>query len=135
MKCIDYDECKNANSSCENLGPETSCQHFEPNSEKTEEPQVTSKRLVVPTDNFDKLFWLLNLPLQMWPRDNGSFSVVNYMPRIEQIASLETTVKPDELHQFCENTAIILRNLADRFEMLGKGEIDNIYYPDEGMEQ
>jgi len=89
------------------------------------------KRLpTVPTENWEGLFWAYNLPLQMWKTDGGH-SVLNYMPRKERCQSLESPVSPEELPQFCKNTAIVLRNLADLFELLGEGKINHVYYPDE----
>ncbi len=69
----------------------------------------------------------------MWPNDDNTFGVVDYMARKEHVTRLTKTVTPDELPQFCENASTILHNLAERFEMLGRGEIDSIYYADEGL--
>lgn len=90
----------------------------------------------VPTEEWGGLFWAYNLPLQMWgTADDGkaddSWRVLNYMPRKERCQYLESSVTKEELPQFCQNTALILRNLADLFEALGRGEINHIYYPDQ----
>ena len=92
------------------------------------------QQLVVPTDDWGSAFWRCNLPLQMWPNDDNTFGVVDYMARKESVVRLDKTVTPEELSQFCKNTSVILRNLAERFEMLGRGEIDSIYYADEGLD-
>jgi len=91
---------------------------------------------IVPTEEWNKLYWAYNLPLQMWggePDEEGirQWRVVNYMPRREDISSLDESVSETELPQFCKNAATILRNLADLFDSLGKGEIKYIYYPTE----
>ena len=83
-----------------------------------------------PTQQWNGLFWAYNLPLQMWRSDEG-WRVLNNMPRKEGLIQLEDLVTEEELPQFCQNAATILRNLADLFELLGKGEINHIYYPDE----
>jgi len=87
-----------------------------------------------PTEEWDSLYWAYNCPLQMWPADGG-FSVVNYMPRKEMCRPLETVVSHKELPQFCVNASKTLRNLADLFDALGRGEINGIYYPDETVEE
>ena len=84
---------------------------------------------IVPTKEWNDLFWGYNLPLQMWDNENG-WHVLNYMPRRENCQFLESFVTKEELPQFCQNTALILRNLAELFEALGRGEIKHIYYPD-----
>lgn len=81
--------------------------------------------------NFDKLFWSYNCPLQMWHCDDDTWDVINYMPRKERIAALGEKVTKEELPSFCKNTACILRNLAELFDALADGKIDTIYYPDE----
>ena len=96
--------------------------------------------VVVCTENFDSLYWSYNCPLQMWPQHENpedekskivGWRVVNYMPRKERCQDLGEEISPDELKNFCDNAAIILKNLAERFEKLGNREIDIIYYPDE----
>lgn len=86
-------------------------------------------------EKFDKLFWSYNCPLQMFPSDNGTWYVLNYMPRKERTVALGEPVTKEELPSFCKNTAHILRNLADLFDALGNGKIDTIYYPDEKVEE
>lgn len=78
-------------------------------------------------------FWSMNLPLQMWPVDEG-WRVLNYMPRKEKAAFLEANVSKEDVPAFCKNTSAVLRNLADLFDLLGEGRIDTIYYPDESPE-
>lgn len=85
-------------------------------------------------ENFDELFWEYNCPLQMWHRDDGTWSVVNYMPRKERIVTLGMHVTKKELPVFCKNASYILRNLADLFDALADGKINTIYYPDEKVE-
>lgn len=85
-------------------------------------------------ENWDKLFWTYNLPVQMFG-DNGKFQPLVYMPRKESCVSLNTHVSQEELPDFCENTASVLRNLANLFESLGRGEIGHIYYPDKNIEE
>ena len=82
-------------------------------------------------ENFGKLFWSYNCPLQMQHSDDNTWSVINYMPRKERIAALGKKVTKEELPSFCRNTAYILRNLAKLFDALADGKIDTIYYPDE----
>lgn len=95
------------------------------------------------TEDYDELYWAYNLPLQLWPHhanpeDEESpivgWRILNYMPRKERCTSLEELVTKDEIKPLCKNTAKILRNLANRFEMLARGEIDYIYYPNKGLE-
>ena len=86
-------------------------------------------------ERFDDLYWSYNCPLQMWPCDNSTWSIVNYMPRKERIATLDERVTKEELPSFCKKTAYILRNLAELFDALGEGKIDTIYYPDEKVEE
>lgn len=90
-----------------------------------------NKLPTVPTEEWNGLFWAYNLPLQMWGNDEDGWRVLNYMPRKERCQYLESSVTKEELPQFCKNTAMILRNLADLFETLGRGEIKLVYYPDE----
>lgn len=83
-----------------------------------------------PTEEWQDIFWGYNLPLQMWQSEGGHRPLV-YMPRKEVVKSLEVVITPEELPKFCQNTAVILRNLADLFEALGEGKIKTIYYPDQ----
>ena len=85
-------------------------------------------------EKFDKLFWSYNCPLQMFPLKNGTWNVLNYMPRKERIANLDEQVTREELPDFCKNAARILRNLADLFDALADDKIDIVYYPDEKVE-
>lgn len=85
-------------------------------------------------EKFNNLFWSYNLPLQMWHRDDDTWSVLDYMPRKERVVTFDERVTREELPDFCRNTARILRNLADLFDALGDGKIDKIYYPDETVE-
>jgi len=78
-------------------------------------------------EKFDEVFWSYNCPLQMWKgSDDGTWSVINYMPRKMRIADLSERVTKEELPSFCENTARILRNLAELFDALGEGKIDQM---------
>jgi len=83
---------------------------------------------------FGKWYWSYNCPLQMWHCDNNTWRVINYMPRKERIATLDKHITREELPNFCEHAARTLRNLADLFDALADGRIDNIYYPDEKVE-
>jgi hypothetical protein len=85
-------------------------------------------------ERFDKLFWSYNCPLQMWPTEDGTWRVLNYMPRKERIATFDDRVTKEELPSFCKNTARILRNLAGLFDALAVGKIDLIYYPDKDLD-
>ena len=85
-------------------------------------------------EEWNELYWSYNLPLQMWHNDDGTWSVVNYMPRKERIVTLGERVTKEELPDFCKNTGYILRNLADLFDALADGKIDAIYYPDKKVE-
>lgn len=87
------------------------------------------------TEQFNSLYWSYNLPLQMWTTDDGTWRMLNYMPRKESCLTLEDVIKKEELPKLCKNTANILRNLAYLFEALGRGEIDRIYYPDQSLEE
>jgi hypothetical protein len=92
---------------------------------------MSDKKLpIVSTEEWNDVYWSYNLPLQMWQSDDGNYRVLNYMPRKEYCKHIESEVTKEELPQFCKNTAVILRNLADLFESLGRGEIDHVYYPD-----
>lgn len=99
---------------------------------------------IQPTEDWEDIYWGMNLPLQMWPTGGDEMGnanapkewrVLNYMPRKESCKGLESTVTEAELPQFCKNTAIILRNLANLFEALGERKIDTIYYPDQTVEE
>ncbi len=89
---------------------------------------------LVSMENWSELYWTYNLPLQVFSTDDGCLKVLNYMPRKESLINLDSTVCPSDRKNFCDNTALILRNMANRFEMLGRGEVDSVYYPDEGMD-
>lgn len=82
-------------------------------------------------EKFDNLFWSYNCPVQMFPREDGTWDVTNYMPRKQRIVELGETVTKAELPSFCKNTARILRNLAELFDALAADKIDAIYYPAE----
>ena len=84
-------------------------------------------------EKFDAVFWSYNCPVQMFSRDDSTWGVTNYMPRKRRIAELGEKVTKEELPSFCENTARILRNLAELFDALADGKIDTIYYPDENI--
>ena len=84
---------------------------------------------VIPLEDWDELYWASNLPLQIWKSDDGTWSIVNYMPRKECCASLDEHVSDADRPQFCRNTAAILRNLADLFDAVADGQLDHIYYP------
>ena len=86
------------------------------------------------TEKFDELYWSYNCPLQMWQCGDGTWRVINYMPRKERIVTLDERVTREELPSFCEKAARTLRNLADLFDALGDGKINTIYYPDEKVE-
>lgn len=86
-------------------------------------------------ETFDGIYWSYNCPLQMQHSDdNDTWSVLNYMPRKEQVVYIDERVTKEELPVFCKNAARILRNLAELFDALGEGKIDTIYYPDEKVQ-
>jgi hypothetical protein len=85
---------------------------------------------VVPLTDWAEIYWACNLPLQIWRSDDGTWSVVNYMPRKEHCVSLDEHVSDADRPQFCRNTAAILRNLAALFDAAAAGQLDHIYYPD-----
>ena len=89
---------------------------------------------MIKEEKFNNLFWAYNCPLQMWRNDDGTWRVINYMPRKERIGILDEQITKEELPDFCKNTAHILRNLAELFDALADGKIDTIYYPDKKME-
>lgn len=87
-------------------------------------------------ERFDDLYWSYNCPLQMWYNGiDGTWSVLNYMPRKRKVVVSDEHITKKELPHFCKNAAQILRNLADLFDALGEGKIDIIYYPDEKVEE
>jgi hypothetical protein len=90
---------------------------------------------VVPLADWDELYWASNLPLQIWKSDDGTWSIVNYMPRKECCASLDEHVSDADRPQFCRNTAAILRNLADLFDAVADGQLDHIYYPNKPVSE
>ena len=85
---------------------------------------------VVPLADWDKIYWAYNLPLQIWKSGDGTWSIVNYIPRKECCASLDEHVSDADRPQFCRNTAAVLRNLAALFDAAADGQLDHIYYPD-----
>ena len=85
---------------------------------------------VVPTEQWNGLYWAYNCPLQMWKDGERGWRVVNYMPRKETCDSIDERVTAEEMPQFCKNAAAVLRNLATLFELMADGKIDHIYYPD-----
>ena len=85
---------------------------------------------VVPLADWDKIYWAYNLPLQIWKSGDGTWSIVNYIPRKECCASLDEHVSDADRPQFCRNTAAVLRNLAALFDAAAAGQLDHIYYPD-----
>lgn len=95
---------------------------------------------IIPIDNWDKHFWGMNVPVQFWKRDDDpdydepTYNVVNYMPRKAACCDLEP-ITQSELPAFCQNSAAVLRNLADLIEALGRGEIDHVYYADQDLEE
>jgi len=90
---------------------------------------------VQPTEQWNELYWAYNCPLQMWPDDDGSWRVVNYMPRKERCDSIDELVTREEMPQFCRNAAARLRNLAVLFDAMAEGKIDYIYYPDKELSE
>ena len=85
-------------------------------------------------EQFGPLYWACNLPLQMWPTDDGKWSALNYSPRNQSVFALEQKVSLEQLPDFCDNAAKHLRNMADLFEALRDGKISRIYYHDETIE-
>ncbi len=83
-----------------------------------------------PTAEWDACYWGMNLPLQMWNQADGSYRVLNYMPRKEYCQYLESDVTAEGLPRFCKNAAAVLRNLALQFEKLAELKHGYIYYPD-----
>lgn len=101
-------------------------------SEKEEKEKKMAEEKI--QEKWDKLFWAYNCPLQMWLKNDGTWEVLNYMPRKERVATLGERVTKKELHCFCKNASQILRNLAELFDALADGKIDTIYYPDKKVE-
>jgi len=83
------------------------------------------------TKKFDAVYWNFNLPLQIYciDKNKGIYNIVNYMPRKEQCSVFEEKITKKELDILCNNTAKILRYLANKFEQFRDGKIDYIYYP------
>jgi hypothetical protein len=90
---------------------------------------------VVPLADWNEIYWASNLPLQIWKSDDGTWSIVNYMPRKERCASLDEHVSDADRPQFCRNTAAVLRNLAALFDAAADGQLDHIYYPDKPVSE
>ena len=82
-------------------------------------------------DSFSPLYWSYNLPLQMWPTEDGGWRVLNYSPRNGRVVFLDQKVSKDKLPEFCTKAASYLRNMAYLFDALKDGKIDTIYYHDE----
>ena len=89
---------------------------------------------IIPTEEWNNIYWDFNLPLQMWPLPNGNWRVVNYMPRHQRCEEMEQEVTEAELPQFCKNAATVLRNLANLFDTLAEKKINVIYYPDQDVD-
>ena len=92
------------------------------------------------TDEYGREYWAWNCPLQMWAtyKDEEDektpvtgWRILNYMPRKEACCSMDEEITPEEMPAYCRNAAKVLRNLADRFDMVADGKVTNIYYPDE----
>ena len=81
------------------------------------------------TDNYDKLFWAYNLPVQLWTNDEGEVKCLIYMPRKERCVMLDEPIGKDELKTLCKNTAEKLRDLAIQFDKFEDIEDGCIYYP------
>ena len=69
----------------------------------------------------------------MWSNGDGTYAFLNYMSRRQQAVMIHDSVTKNELAGFCENAAMILRNLATLFDALAAGTIGGIYYPDEDL--
>ena len=85
----------------------------------------------------NSIYWAYNLPLQAWPTNEGSYHILNYMPRHERCEMLEMSnvVGDQSPEEFFETAAKHLENLARQFRRLANKEIDRVYYPDEGMDK
>ena len=85
----------------------------------------------------NRIYWAYNIPLQVWPGEDGKDArILNYMPRHERCETLDLrNVIGDQTHkEFFQTAAQYLENLAKRFRKLANGEVDIVYYPDEGMD-
>jgi hypothetical protein len=100
----------------------------------SDEAKKIKEQIEQELESFSPLYWSYNLPLQMWPSDEGGWRVLNYRPRTERVVTLDQKVTIDQLPSFCDNAAKYLRNMADLFEALRDGKIDTIYYHDETVE-
>jgi hypothetical protein len=95
------------------------------------------------TAEMDARFWRYNLPLQVQrlyddDQPNGKYAILNYMARrgrCEQYGLGSEVVRKEDIAAICHNSAAILRNLADLFDALGKGETKEIYYPTTPVEE
>jgi len=96
---------------------------------------MNNKPEVIEKGDWDKLFWSFNLPLQMWPSEGGGHRFLNYMPRKERFVEVDNRVTDKELPAFCQTAANHFRHMANLFEALGRGEIDTIYYHDQGLDE
>lgn len=84
----------------------------------------------------NKLYWAMNLPLQIFPNDDGEgYTVLNYMPRKEQVRScdLEELLGAQTREEFLESAALHLENLARLMREAITDPTKTVYYPAEGM--
>ena len=84
----------------------------------------------------NSIYWAYNLPLQAWPTNEGSYHILNYMPRHErcEMLDLRNVIEDQTPKEFFQTAAQYLENLAKRFRKIANGEVDIVYYPDEGMD-
>jgi hypothetical protein len=91
--------------------------------------------MIQETENFDKLFWSYNYPVQLWrDEDTGETSYVIYQPRKERCWNSQEdneTVPKEELDTFIDNSIKKLKKGIELLEKYKAGEIDHVYYWDE----
>ena len=85
----------------------------------------------------NELYWSYNLPLQVSRNEDGSTSVLNYMPRKESLYGCELSdlIEDQTETEFFECAAVRLENLARLMRAYADGKTDLVCYPDEGLEQ
>lgn len=92
------------------------------------------------------LYWTYNLPLQVFPiradKDDETSTVtghniLNYSPRKSRCeeTDLSELLENQTAEEYFEAAAAHLEHLASMFRKYAKGEIDHVYYADDGMDK
>lgn len=86
----------------------------------------------------NQIYWAYNLPLQVWPDDDGKDArILNYMPRKEGVINvrLSEVIGSQSRDEFFENAALRLENLARLMRACKDDSKSVVYYPDAGMDE